>query len=298
MKVLIVENEVYLAQSIASRLEALEYECEVAVSPNSATGVSGDVGIVLLSTSIDEALIYAIIERYKNAVIILLASYISINTVANPIKAGASDFIQKPFMIEELVRKIKHYEEFNKFKQLTNTYQAYIENYLATKFPRKFELEKLVFPLFIKYQNEQYANGYVFMLCKSANLAYKYERCDESFDLDEFESKIGNDVMYLSNFGILDSDSKRRVLEIAKFKRLIIATANQADECKFHTIELEYEDDGLLNGEQILTAVDYINQVIIKYQNMYPDTELARMLGISRKSVWEKRRKYGITKAK
>ncbi|MEA1917106.1 MAG: helix-turn-helix domain-containing protein, partial [Campylobacterota bacterium] len=30
----------------------------------------------------------------------------------------------------------------------------------------------------------------------------------------------------------------------------------------------------------------------------FPDTELSKKLGISRKSLWEKRKKYGISKQK
>ena len=34
------------------------------------------------------------------------------------------------------------------------------------------------------------------------------------------------------------------------------------------------------------------------FQDKYPDTELSRRLGISRKSLWEKRKKFGIEKIK
>ena len=41
---------------------------------------------------------------------------------------------------------------------------------------------------------------------------------------------------------------------------------------------------------------EYIKFCINTYQDNYSDVELANMLGISRKSLWEKRRKYEITK--
>ncbi|EAH7702103.1 hypothetical protein EPD12_06325, partial [Campylobacter upsaliensis] len=37
---------------------------------------------------------------------------------------------------------------------------------------------------------------------------------------------------------------------------------------------------------------------ILSYQNVFADTELSKKLGISRKSLWEKRKKYEISKKK
>ena len=52
-----------------------------------------------------------------------------------------------------------------------------------------------------------------------------------------------------------------------------------------------------LSNHQISKALDeYIKFCINTYQDNYSDVELANMLGISRKSLWEKRRKYEITK--
>lgn len=38
--------------------------------------------------------------------------------------------------------------------------------------------------------------------------------------------------------------------------------------------------------------------MIMKYENIYSDIDLAKKLGISRKSLWEKRKRYGIAKIK
>jgi DNA-binding NtrC family response regulator len=38
--------------------------------------------------------------------------------------------------------------------------------------------------------------------------------------------------------------------------------------------------------------------MVLNFQNNYPDTELSKKLGISRKSLWEKRKKFGIEKDK
>ncbi|STA51331.1 two-component response regulator [Campylobacter lari] len=53
-----------------------------------------------------------------------------------------------------------------------------------------------------------------------------------------------------------------------------------------------------LKAMEFLTIDDYVKHIIISYQNVFPDTDLSKKLGISRKSLWEKRKKYGITKKK
>ena len=51
-------------------------------------------------------------------------------------------------------------------------------------------------------------------------------------------------------------------------------------------------------GGDILSIKDYEKAMIVKYENIYSDIDLAKKLGISRKSLWEKRKRYGITKIK
>ena len=109
MKILILENEVYLAQSIATKLGELGHNCEMCTSTKDAIKGS-DYDIVLLSTSINGQDFHPVIETFKNSIIILMVSYISKDTVSKPLSAGAKDYILKPFMIEELIRKIDHYQ--------------------------------------------------------------------------------------------------------------------------------------------------------------------------------------------
>ena len=108
MRVLIVENEMYLAQSISNKLSANNYTCFV---ENEVSSVDKEAhyDVLLLSTSVDN--FEKLIPVFKNSVIILLTAYISMDTVVNPLNAGALDYMQKPFMIEELIRKIEHFQK-------------------------------------------------------------------------------------------------------------------------------------------------------------------------------------------
>jgi len=46
----------------------------------------------------------------------------------------------------------------------------------------------------------------------------------------------------------------------------------------------------------ILSIEEYTKEFILKYQSIYTEQELANMLGITRKALWEKRKKWGIPK--
>lgn len=42
--------------------------------------------------------------------------------------------------------------------------------------------------------------------------------------------------------------------------------------------------------DDILSVDEYIKAMILKFEDRYPDTELSKRLGMSRKSLWEKER--------
>ena len=149
MNILIVENEAYLAQSIANKLTSLGHNCEILTKIKDILNTSKK-DAVLLSTSIFGEEIYEIIKKFKSSIIILLIPYISNDTVSRPIKAGANDYIQKPFMVEELIRKINHFEEFNKLKIINNSFMNYFEKSFASVKIPEFNFESLKFPLFIE----------------------------------------------------------------------------------------------------------------------------------------------------
>ena len=89
MNILIIENEIYLAQKVVSRLLDDGHSCDYIESPN-IDNLTKEYDTILLSTSLPSALCKNIIKRYsENAIILLLVSYISDETVTNPIKDGA-----------------------------------------------------------------------------------------------------------------------------------------------------------------------------------------------------------------
>ena len=64
MKILIIENEIYLAQSIAAKLSDLGHVCDLASTTKDALR-NEPYDVVLLSTNISGQDFYPVIDAYK-----------------------------------------------------------------------------------------------------------------------------------------------------------------------------------------------------------------------------------------
>jgi DNA-binding response OmpR family regulator len=166
MKIIIVENEMYLAQSIASKLSENRFETEIFSSTKEAMKSNGDV--YLLSTNLPGQDTSPLITQFKDKIIILMVSYINNDTVGEPLKLGAKDYIVKPFMIEELMRKIEHYQEYQELKKHTLLYQEYMEN-LLQDIDTDFDTDKLSVPVVIQTNYQRLIDKLVFKYAQKKN---------------------------------------------------------------------------------------------------------------------------------
>ena len=286
MKITIVENELYLAQSIQNNLsEKLNAKCEIFASYDEAIDSDGE--IFLINTNMQGNLKNFILAN-KDKIIILLAPYVTNSTVTQPIELGADDYIQKPFSIEELIRKIKHLKEFYYLKNKTNCYQDFIE-YLLKDADISMP-EKISYPLLIKTSSIKAADKIVFEISKQEKLPIKIIDLQNT-SKKEFSNP--NMIYYCLNVEKID--------EIPPFvlKRKSIMNANKEFQSPIKLTEIKIETPTKVFVEdEILSIEDYVKFIIVSHQYKLPDTELSRKLGISRKSLWEKRKKYGIFKQK
>ncbi len=295
MKILIVENEIYLAQSISTKLHNMGHSCEIAVSVKDALkGESFDA--VLLSTNISGQNFYPIIEHYKNSIIILMVSYVSNDTVTAPLKAGANDYILKPFMIEELVRKLDHLQDYIQFKKENVTYKNYINHLLKKSVDHKLD-ENTEFPILLKVSSQKVADSIVFKYIEKTNESFTFISLEDKDALMQLQ-KINNDeLIYLTDFQNLKKSEKSKVLPIIQSRRVILSTTDMHESLEgLESLEIKNEENLFDKEGELLSIENYVKYVILKYQSKFPDTELSKKLGISRKSLWEKRKKYGISK--
>jgi len=252
---------------------------------------------VLLSTTLPGQDFYPVIEKFKSSIIILLIAYINSDTVLKPIQAGAVDYIQKPFMIEELVRKIRHFEEFRGFKNEIKNYENYINFALKDYEIPCFEAKKIKFPLLLKSSKNGYSDKFIFNYAKAGNLPFLFLGKACFSELEKALAQSGDELIYITNLEELKEDEKEKILELCKKKKVAIQTSDFAQSAPFEVLELSIRDKNFDIGE-IVTIDEYIKYIIVNYQDKFPDTELSKKLGISRKSLWEKRKKYDVSKKK
>ncbi|HHI9571254.1 TPA: hypothetical protein ACQCV3_001009 [Campylobacter coli] len=295
MKVLIIENEIYLAQSISIKLSDAGYSCEII---NSFDEYNGEkyYDIVLLSTNTNNFL--KAVTEFKHSIIILLISYISTDTVSNPLKLGACDYIQKPFMIEELIRKIKHYQDFKKLSILNKAYKSYIKSRLQTVKISEYNYKKLKLPVVLKSNKQSSADAFVFNYINEYDITLSYVDLSVSNSVEKaMKLPTENNLLFLSNFQVLKPLEREKLLEFIKNKSVILHTNSNIEDLELPCINLS-DNEKNIDSNQILTIDEYVKYIILNYQNVFPDTDLSKKLGISRKSLWEKRKKYEISKKK
>ena len=295
MKILIIENEVYLAQSIATKLGELGHVCEMCTSTKDAIR-STNYDVVLLSTNINGQDFHPVIETFKNSIVILMVSYISNDTVSKPLSAGAKDYILKPFMIEELVRKIDHYQDYEKLKKRNDAYEKYLAHSFANA-KHGQDLDNIELPLFVSSNFQKYADAFAFEYAQKQNLPIHFISLSDPKAMSEIESLAENALIYIIDYQTLKKADKKTFCDLIADKKAIVLSSDKIEDVEYPVIEIKNESNVFDKGE-ILPIEDYVKFIVLNYQEKYPDTELSKKLGISRKSLWEKRKKYDIVKKK
>ena len=293
MKIIIVENELYLAQSIAAKLGENGFETEIYSSIKEALLSDGDV--YLLSTNLPGQNVAPLITQFRDRIIILMVSYINNDTVGEPLKLGAKDYIVKPFMIEELLRKIEHYREYQDLKKEVQLYKSYIDNLLG-EIETDFDVATLNTPVVIHTNYPRLIDKIVFAYAETIDKPLRMIRLSQ----EEWKEKIAavhpRALLYLTDAHALKQGDLELLYEMLRKYDFIMSTTNSL-ECPFPTLSLTTESK-LYDQNEILTIDDYVKYIVNNFQYKLPDTELSKKLGISRKSLWEKRKKFGLFKKK
>jgi hypothetical protein len=113
---------------------------------------------------------------------------------------------------------------------------------------------------------------------------------------ESIKSAPADSLLYISELQVLKKSERDQLYTLLDGCEFIIATTSNI-ETPYDMIELRTESK-LYDQNEILTIDDYVKFIVNSFQYKFPDTELSKKLGISRKSLWEKRKKYGIFKKK
>lgn len=294
MNILIIENEVYLAQKVVSRLLDDGHNCDFVENVN-LENLTKEYDIVLLSTSISSSIVKGVIKKYgQNSIILLLVSYISDETVTIHIKSGAKDYIMKPFIMNELIRKIHHYKEYKdinkELQKLRNYFQFTMLDIKTTDV-----LSATSFPILIETNVQKYADKLVYELSIKMALPITFISLTTSNWQEQINKIQKKSIIYLINYQTLKKHSKENLLKIIENKNCVISTLEEELDFPYTKVEAR-NAKGLLANSNIMTIPDYVKTMVTSYQHKYTDTELSKKLGISRKSLWERRKKFDIEK--
>ena len=296
MNILIIENEVYLAQKVVSRLLDDGHNCDFVENVN-LENLTKEYDIVLLSSSISSSIVKGVIKKYgQNSIILLLVSYISDETVTNPIKDGAKDYIMKPFLMDELVRKIYHYKECRAIRRELKVLKDYFE-FTMSDIDIKDVLVPFSFPLLIETNFQSYADKLVFEIAKKVDLPIKFISLSSANWQKQITNQFERTIIYLTDYHTLKRNVKDQLIKQILDKKCVICSLESDDEFTHKKVVFNSKNKSL-DHSQIMSINDYIKTIVINHQNRYPDTELSKRLGISRKSLWEKRKKLEIDKKK
>ncbi len=292
MNILILDEEVYLAQKVAIRLHEEGNYC-THVSNIKEVKFEEHYDVILLSTNISSNDVHKIISKFKDSIIILLVSYINDTTVTKPLKDGAMDYIVKPFIMDELVRKIYHYDEFKKLKQMKKN----LTNYIDFAF---YNIEHDVaipdtLPFAIETNDQRVADKIVLEVAQKLDKTIKFISLENSTKIEPNDFK--DELLYIYDFHYVKKSSKDLILKTIENFDVILSSLEDLGDIPYPKIELKIANK-LSTVDSILTINDYVKLMVTSFQDKYPDTELSRRLGISRKSLWEKRKKFGIEKEK
>ncbi len=295
MKILIIENEIYLAQSIATKLGELGHICEMCTSTKDAIK-SNNYDVVLLSTNINGQDFLPVIETFKKSIVILMVSYISNDTVSKPLAAGAKDYILKPFMIEELIRKIDHYQDYERLKKRNEAYESYLDHTFSSV-THEHNHESIDLPVYISSSFQKHADAFAFKHAAQKNKPIHFVSLSNPKALNEIESAAQNSIVYAVDYQTLKKSDKKSFCDLIVGKQIIVSSTENIEDVDHHIINIK-SDNNIFDQGEILPIEDYVKFIVLNYQYKFPDTELSKKLGISRKSLWEKRKKYDIIKKK
>ena len=113
---------------------------------------------------------------------------------------------------------------------------------------------------------------------------------------EKIQKSSPSTLLYITEAHVLKKTDRETLLETLKSYDFILCSTSNI-ESDFNTIALN-TDSKLYDQNEILTIDDYVKFIVNSFQYKFPDTELSKKLGISRKSLWEKRKKYGLFKKK
>ncbi len=296
-KCLIIENEPFLSESIATKLDALGFSTMILSTTKKAIDLDERAfSVVVLSANLqDEENFFKIIRKFKKATVILMVTYINNDFIVKAIEYGANDYILKPFIIESLIKKITTFQRIQDLEDREKRYLKFMNRVFESDPTAELKYE-LDLPIFIISKVERFLDSFAFFYAKHINKMVEFISIKDLKNLPQNHNTAV--IYYFRNFSTLLPKEKEDLLNIGKKLDMIIGSTEAEKELKIDNYKITNVMSNIkfIDIGEILSVPEYIKQIIIHNQYKMPDTEISKNLGISRKSLWEKRRKMDIQK--
>src|SRR5256885_13611108 len=131
--VLLVEDEAALRQAVAEQLGDRGYHVEQADSGEAALARLAEFAFNIIVTDLrlpgidGSAVVEAAVGRYPDIIAIVVTGYGTVKDAVEAIKRGASDFVNKPFQIDELLHALDSAIEQRRLKSENAYLRAQLE---------------------------------------------------------------------------------------------------------------------------------------------------------------------------
>lgn len=254
-KILVVDDEAMVRSVIQRMLEKEDYQVKTVDSGKEAIleFQKYQPALVILDLHLDDMNGLAVMSELKQlspeTLIILITAYADVETAVKAMKEGAYDFIQKPFMVEELIliiRKametiqlkhdVKMLRQFHldrndisprlgkspKMKQLLKK----IENIAITEAPvllsGEIGTEKELIAHYIHHLSNRFAKPLVKIDCEKMKSTFEDEIFERNTDQDEiifkaeWDEKLNNGTLLLDSIDQTNLNFQRKLIQYLK----------------------------------------------------------------------------------
>ena len=201
--------------------------------------------------------------------------------------------------IDELISPVTEWKDFSKiFNGLQKevmfykNYFEFVEGILNTPFPFTYNL-----PFIIRSNSQRSADIYAMRYARLKNIHFNFLSLK---DVD-WRSVLNlnnsvNDIIYLTGLEQIKKSERMELISKLHKQNILFSFISQ-EEIPFSNIaDISTAQNCMDIVGEVMPIREYEKMVITKYEGLYSDIELAKELGISRKSLWEKRKRYGIIK--
>lgn len=292
-----MENEMFLAESIASKLDALGFSTLILSTTKKAMDLDERTfSVVVLSANLqDEESFYKIIRKFKKATVILMVAYLNNDFLTRTMEYGVNDYILKPFIMDSLIKKISTFQRIQDLEDREKRYLKFMNRVFESDPTAELKYD-FDLPIFIVAKVERFLDSFAFFYAKHRNKMVEFISTKDIKTLPQNHNTAV--IYYFRNFSTLLPKEKEDLLNIAKKLDVIIGSTEIEPELKLdgYRVMNVMSNIKFIDTGEILSVSDYIKQIIMHNQYKMPDTEISQHLGISRKSLWEKRRKMDIQK--